>query len=99
MIKATLIIPTWNQEYITDIIEKLASTFGGVTEHSSSYGHWIDEEGNFLRDQITQVFVVCNDNGLSKLRKIAQQLAKDLDQDCVYLDYHEVSMELITKGG
>jgi hypothetical protein len=99
MIKATLIIPTvvWNNDYIASVVARLTKMCGGCTKHSPSYGYWIDSNGNLIHEQITQVFVTCEDSYLCSIKEIAKQVASDLNQDCVYLDWHECNMELITR--
>ncbi len=102
MIKITILIPTtYNDKtpvafrkiakYIYDI-EKLA---GGCTVDGKVYGFFETGDETTQDDDLIKVWVVGGYELLDPVRAIAREIAIDLDQESVYLEWHEVNVEFI----
>ncbi len=100
MIKITILIPlAYNDKtpvafskiakYIFDI-EKLAD---GCTIDSKVKGYFRAGNGTVQEDDSIKVWVVCELAFLQPMRSIAKMIAADLEQESVYLEWHDVNVE------
>ncbi len=102
MIKITILIPvTYNDkipvsleklgEYVHNI-EKIAH---GCTVDGKVHGSFIDDNEVYQDDDLIKVWVVCEYTLLQPMRGIARRIAVELQQESVYLEWHEVDVEFI----
>ncbi len=102
MIKITILIPTtYNDKmpvafrksagYIYDI-EKLAD---GCTIDGRVNGFFTAADGANRQDDLIKVWIAGEKKLLTPMRCIARRIAADLQQESVYLEWHEVNVEFI----
>jgi len=102
MLKCTILLPIryndgeWVEEgHLASIRDELINLAGGLTYGGIHAGLWKDCAGKCIRDESESYFVCIDADKLNDLRAILQRAAFKLEQDCIYLDYHEVHLDLI----
>lgn len=91
--KAKLIVPNCDRDHVSPIIAygpTMAEIAGGFTA-TRGFGGWIDGQGCLLTEPVTVFDLFISDKidrfwAKDKLTALAQKVARDLGQECVYLE-------------
>jgi len=102
MIKVTILVPTnYNDgrtvgQYYFDALDLwFASHFEGFAKQNGLFGCYNMSDGNLAKDSLISYSVVCDPSELYNLNRIAAKIATGLGQECIYLEWHDVNMELV----
>jgi hypothetical protein len=105
MIKATMLVPTHYNDgshvgdgYHVNVGLWFINKFGGVTIQHGLRGKYRMADGTIADDELVAYTVVCEQPGLYDLSKLAASIACGLQQESVYLDYHDCNVEFIKPG-
>ncbi|KKL14405.1 hypothetical protein LCGC14_2515970, partial [marine sediment metagenome] len=82
-------------EYIYDIGELT----GGVTIDGRVSGFYEAVDGTRQQDDLIKVWIVGEHTLLQPMRAIAKWIATDLEQESVYLEWHDVNVEFVKPSG
>jgi hypothetical protein len=104
MREAKIILPVYPEhlsmgeatELHVHLQQRLANTFGGFTATEGD-GGWINDAWKLITERV-RIYVVANqgDEGEAQaLRNIAQWLAEESAEDCIYVCYADGEVELI----
>ena len=101
MIKVTMLVPkSYNdgkpveQSYHDSVAEWFVNRFGGVTVSECS-GKYKMADGTVASDNMIAYSVCCEQGGLHDIGKVAKDIAIGLEQECIYIEHHDITMELI----
>lgn len=102
MIKCTILIPTaYNDDRPVSVAllqgyrRKVAVLCGGYTDAGFVTGAWVEKNMPMQVERNIELWVVCEPTLLPQLRVLAGQIARDLEQDSVYLEWHETNIEFV----
>ncbi len=102
MIKITILIPTaYNDKTpveVGKIAQYLADTIklaGGCTVDGRVNGSFLMDNGTLQQDNLYKIWVVCEHTLLQPIRAITRRIASDLQQESMYLEWHDVNVEFI----
>ena len=103
MIKCTILIPTTfnNGEPVSPALldiyrRQLADLCGGYTDAGLVTGAWVNGSSySAYSERNIELWVICELGKLPQLREFASEIACDLKQKCVYLEWYEVNVEFI----
>lgn len=102
MIKVTILIPTTfnNGKPAPSVVldafrNNLLEICGGFTYDGIATGSCENDSGGIHIDQCHKLWVVCESTLLPQLRCLARQIARDLNQETVYLEWAETNVEFI----
>ena len=103
MIKCTILIPTTynngspvSHQLLANFRRRLADIFGGYTDAGLVKGAWRSGVNcPMVVERNIELWVICDDRKLVELRQFAALMADNLDQESVYLEWHETNVEFI----
>ena len=101
MIKITILIPMAYNDKTSVSLGKIAEYLASITRlaggftTSKSYGAFLLSDGKLQQDDLYEVWVVSEHELLFPMRAIARRIAIDLQQESVYLEWHDVNVEFI----
>ncbi len=102
MIKITILIPTaYNDktpvslDKIAEYVDNIGKLAGGCTIDGKVHGYWEADDEIYQDDDLVKVWIVCEHTLLIPMRSIAKMIAADLEQESVYLEWHDVNVEFV----
>jgi hypothetical protein len=101
MIKVTMLVPkNYNDGspvdrlYHYNVARWFVNKFGGATVSECS-GKYKMADGTIASDNMIAYSVCCEQGGLHDIGKVAKDIAIGLEQECIYIEHHDITMELI----
>ena len=93
----TLIVPNVNAFYHSQLEKRLCQQFGGFTA-TLGQGGWQTLDGRVICEPVTIYTIAASahdDHFCNDFRDLAREIARDLEQECVYLSFSTDNAEFI----
>lgn len=83
-------------EVIDYTVAAVMEITGGATVDGESVGYWKDDSGNIIKEKGQNVWTLCGEDDIEKLREVAVAVQNFGEQDCVLFIVEYVNAEFVT---
>lgn len=92
---ATAIFQFDYNEVVNYAVEAVMEVTGGATVDEKSVGYWKDDSGKVVKEKGQNIWTLCEDESVDKLREVATALKNFGEQDCVLFIVEDVKAEFV----